>query len=37
MFYVFQVTSPTDTSNFDIFPRDLHEPEDEVSGWDKDF
>ena len=36
-FIFLQVENPSDTSNFDLFPRDLHDPEDEESGWDKDF
>ncbi|KAI4790617.1 hypothetical protein KUCAC02_034514, partial [Chaenocephalus aceratus] len=32
------VSSPTDTSNFDSFPEDTDEPPpDDVSGWDYDF
>lgn len=34
---VFQVTSATDASNFDKYPRDLDVPPDENSGWDLDF
>lgn len=35
---VAQVTSPTDTSNFDSFPEDNDDPPpDDNSGWDTDF
>jgi len=34
----FQVSSPTDTNNFDNFPEDTDEPPpDDDSGWDYDF
>lgn len=33
-----QVSSPTDTSNFDSFPEDNDDPPpDDNSGWDVDF
>lgn len=33
-----QVSSPTDTSNFDSFPEDNDDPPpDDNSGWDTDF
>ena len=32
-----QVQGPSDTSNFDKYPRDEIVPGDEVSGWDKEF
>lgn len=31
------VSGPSDTSNFDKYPRDEAIPADELSGWDKDF
>ncbi|ETN65166.1 cgmp-dependent protein kinase [Anopheles darlingi] len=31
------LTGPLDMSNFDIFPKDLDIPPDELSGWDADF
>ncbi|XP_050088154.1 cGMP-dependent protein kinase, isozyme 1 [Anopheles aquasalis] len=31
------LTGPLDLSNFDIFPKDLDIPPDELSGWDADF
>ena len=34
---LFQVQGPSDTSNFDKYPRDEVVPGDEVSGWDKEF
>ncbi|MEE6485486.1 hypothetical protein FKM82_014302 [Ascaphus truei] len=37
-FLISQVSSPTDTSNFDSFPEDNDEPPpDDNSGWDVDF
>ncbi|KAL4641105.1 cGMP-dependent protein kinase 2-like [Arapaima gigas] len=32
-----ELNGPLDHSHFDVFPPDLEEPPDEVSGWDKDF
>nr|XP_006630513.1 PREDICTED: cGMP-dependent protein kinase 2-like isoform X1 [Lepisosteus oculatus] len=32
-----ELKGPMDYSNFDIFPPELEEPPDELSGWDKDF
>ncbi|KAL2083411.1 hypothetical protein ACEWY4_021184 [Coilia grayii] len=32
-----ELKGPLDHSHFDIFPPDLEEPPDELSGWDKDF
>ena len=32
-----QVQGPSDTSNFDKYPRDEIVPGDEISGWDKEF
>jgi len=32
-----KVQSTADTSNFDKYPRDEAVPQDELSGWDKDF
>ncbi|GIY43889.1 cGMP-dependent protein kinase, isozyme 1, partial [Caerostris extrusa] len=32
-----EVSGPTDTGNFDTYPRTCEFPEDEESGWDKDF
>lgn len=33
-----QVSSPTDTSNFDSFPEDTDDPPpDDNTGWDNDF
>ncbi|XP_042901923.1 cGMP-dependent protein kinase 1-like [Parasteatoda tepidariorum] len=32
-----KVCGPTDTSNFDTFPRTCDEPADELSGWDAEF
>ncbi|XP_071397506.1 cGMP-dependent protein kinase 2 [Centroberyx affinis] len=32
-----EVKGPMDHSHFDMFPPDLEEPPDELSGWDKDF
>lgn len=32
-----KVESAADTSNFDKYPRDEAVPQDELSGWDKDF
>uniref|UniRef100_A0A668AIT6 cGMP-dependent protein kinase n=1 Tax=Myripristis murdjan TaxID=586833 RepID=A0A668AIT6_9TELE len=32
-----QVKGPMDHSHFDMFPPDVEEPPDELSGWDKDF
>ncbi|CAG0920690.1 unnamed protein product [Notodromas monacha] len=32
-----QVKGPADISNFDSYPKDLDIPNDELSGWDKDF
>ncbi|GIY38359.1 hypothetical protein CDAR_504751, partial [Caerostris darwini] len=32
-----KVSGPTDTGNFDTYPRTCEFPEDEESGWDKDF
>lgn len=38
IFFIGQVASPTDTSNFDSFPEDNDEPPpDDNSGWDIDF
>ena len=31
------VQSPSDTTNFDQFVRDLSVPKDETSGWDAEF
>ena len=31
------VSSASDSSNFDKYPRDENIPSDELSGWDKDF
>jgi hypothetical protein len=34
----FQVEHDADTSNFDFFPEDdAPEPEDDLTGWDKEF
>uniref|UniRef100_A0A8D0CKU5 cGMP-dependent protein kinase n=1 Tax=Scleropages formosus TaxID=113540 RepID=A0A8D0CKU5_SCLFO len=32
-----ELSGPLDHSHFDIFPPDMEEPLDELSGWDKDF
>ncbi|XP_029496623.1 cGMP-dependent protein kinase 2-like [Oncorhynchus nerka] len=32
-----ELKGPMDHSHFDIFPPELEEPPDELSGWDKDF
>ncbi|XP_021934867.1 cGMP-dependent protein kinase, isozyme 1 isoform X2 [Zootermopsis nevadensis] len=32
-----QINSPTDTSNFDFYPKDDDIPPDELSNWDVDF
>ncbi|XP_029926481.1 cGMP-dependent protein kinase 2 isoform X1 [Myripristis murdjan] len=32
-----EVKGPMDHSHFDMFPPDVEEPPDELSGWDKDF
>ncbi|XP_039527569.1 cGMP-dependent protein kinase 2 isoform X3 [Pimephales promelas] len=32
-----ELTGPLDHSHFDMFPPELEEPPDELSGWDKDF
>ncbi|XP_062376284.1 cGMP-dependent protein kinase 2 [Sardina pilchardus] len=32
-----ELKGPLDHSHFDMFPPDLEEPPDELSGWDKDF
>ncbi|XP_041123826.1 cGMP-dependent protein kinase 2 isoform X4 [Polyodon spathula] len=32
-----ELHGPLDHSNFDIFPPELDEPVDELSGWDRDF
>ncbi|KAG7462539.1 hypothetical protein MATL_G00185860 [Megalops atlanticus] len=32
-----ELKGPLDHSHFDIFPPELEEPPDELSGWDKDF
>jgi len=32
-----KVSSPTDTSNFDCYPRQVVNPPDEMSGWDAEF
>ncbi|XP_065153380.1 cGMP-dependent protein kinase 2 [Paramisgurnus dabryanus] len=32
-----ELKGPLDHSHFDMFPPDLEEPPDEISGWDKDF
>ncbi|XP_045103910.1 cGMP-dependent protein kinase, isozyme 1-like [Portunus trituberculatus] len=32
-----KIRNPTDTSNFDAYPRDVEVPADELSGWDLDF
>jgi cGMP-dependent protein kinase len=35
---LYQVSSSTDTSNFDSFPEDNDDPPpDDMSGWDTDF
>ncbi|XP_064457527.1 cGMP-dependent protein kinase, isozyme 1-like isoform X2 [Ornithodoros turicata] len=31
------VRGPTDSSNFDVYPRNMEVPPDETSGWDDDF
>jgi cGMP-dependent protein kinase len=33
----FQIHGPTDTSNFDFYPKDNDIPSDELSNWDMDF
>jgi len=34
----FQVSGPSDSSNFDSFPEDDEDPpRDDLSGWDVDF
>jgi cGMP-dependent protein kinase len=33
----FQIHGPTDTSNFDFYPKDHDIPPDELSNWDMDF
>ncbi|KAI3378751.1 hypothetical protein SNEBB_010390 [Seison nebaliae] len=35
--YIPKIADMTDLSNFEEYPDDTDEPEDEVSGWDKDF
>ncbi|KAM4614699.1 cGMP-dependent protein kinase 2 [Polymixia lowei] len=32
-----ELKGPMDHSHFDMFPPDIEEPPDELSGWDKDF
>lgn len=32
-----KVHSPSDAGNFDKYPDDTEQPEDETSGWDEDF
>jgi cGMP-dependent protein kinase len=32
-----QVKNATDVSNFDDYPDDEDQPEDDVTGWDRDF
>lgn len=32
-----QVRGPTDTANFDSYPKELDMPPDEFSNWDADF
>lgn len=32
-----EVRGPLDHSNFDVFPPDLDETPEELSGWDKNF
>ena len=35
---LFQIENDADTSNFDFFAEDdAPEPEDDLTGWDKDF
>lgn len=37
MSLISQLKGPLDHSHFDMFPPELEEPPDELSGWDKDF
>nr|CAD7205846.1 unnamed protein product [Timema douglasi] len=32
-----QIRGPTDTANFDTYPKDIDIPPDELSNWDIDF
>ncbi|CAF4700625.1 unnamed protein product, partial [Rotaria magnacalcarata] len=35
--YTPKVEHEVDTSNFDYFPEESTEPEDDLTGWDKEF
>ena len=37
LYCLFQIRGPTDTSNFDSYPKDNDIPPDELSNWDVDF
>lgn len=32
-----KIRGPTDTSNFDTYPKNFEDPPEEMTGWDKDF